>query len=120
MELEVPSYRITYYDPESNQDLLLESLDFIDEKREEANLRAAAYRHRVAQYYNEKVRPRIIGMGDLILKRVFPVPSHMSPMWEGPYVIERKLGEGTFKLATVDGATFPRAWNGEHLRHYYT
>ena len=78
MELEVPSHRVTYYDPVSNQDLLLE-LDFINEKHEEANLRAAAYRHRVARYYSEKVRPRIFDVGDLVLKRVFPVPSHMSP-----------------------------------------
>ena len=46
VELEVPSHRVTYYDPESNQNLLLESLDFIDEKHEGGNLRAAAYRHR--------------------------------------------------------------------------
>ena len=42
VELEVPSHRVTYYNPVLNQDLLLESLDFIDEKCEEANLRAAA------------------------------------------------------------------------------
>jgi hypothetical protein len=120
VELEVPSHRVTYYDPASNQDLLLESLDFIDEKREEADLRAASYRHRVAKYYNGKVQPRTFSVGDLVLKRVFPTPSHMNPAWEGPYVIERRLGEGTFKLTTVDGATLPRAWNSEHLRRYYT
>lgn len=109
LELEVPSHWVTYYDPKSNQNLLLESLDFIDEKCEKANLRAAAYRHRAAKYYNEKVRPRIFSVGDLVLKRIFPISSHMNPGWEGPYVIERKLGEGTFKLATVDGATLPRA-----------
>ena len=120
MELEVPSHRVTHYDPKTNQDLLLESLDFIDEKREEADLRAASYRHRVARYYNRKVQPRTFDVGDLVLKRVFPTPSHMNPTWEGPYVIERKLGEGTFKLATVDGVTLPRAWNSKHLRRYYT
>ena len=119
VELEVPSHRVTYYDPKTNQNLLLESLDCIDEKREEAELRAAAHRHRVKRYYDGRVRPRIFDVGDLVLKRVFPVPSRMNPSWEGPYAIERKLGEGTFKLTTVDGATLPRAWNSEHLRHYY-
>ena len=42
VELEIPSHWVTYYDPKINQDLLLESLDFVDEKREEADLRAAA------------------------------------------------------------------------------
>ena len=120
IELEVPSHRVTYYDPKTNQNLLLESLDFVDEKREEADLRAAFHRLRVARYYNKKVRTRAFEIGDLVLKRVFPTPSNLNPKWEGPYVIERMLREGTFKLTTVDGILLPRAWNSEHLRRYYT
>jgi len=48
VELEVPSHQVTYYDPKTNQDLILEYLDMVEEKRKEADLRAAAPRHRVA------------------------------------------------------------------------
>ena len=120
VEMEVHSHRVTYYDPKTNAILLAESLDLLDERREEADLRAAAYRNQVARLYNAKVRPRTFELGDLVLKRVYPVPSHMKPNWEGPYVISQKLGEGTFKLSTVDSLTLPRAWNSESLRRYYT
>jgi len=109
VELEVPSHRVTYYDPKTNQSLLLESLDKVEEKREEANLRATAHQHRVVRYYNNKVRPRTFKVGDLVLKRVFPTPVRMGAKWEGPYSIIQKLGDSTFKLATVDGAPLPRA-----------
>ena len=33
VELEVPSHRVTYYNPKTNPNLLLESPDFVDEKR---------------------------------------------------------------------------------------
>ena len=113
------SHRVTYYDPKTNAILLAESLDLLDEKREEADLRAAAHRSRVARLYNTRVRPRTFELGDLVLKRIYPVPSHMKPNWGGPYVITRKLGDGTFKLSTVDGLDLPRAWNSESLRRYY-
>ena len=49
VELEVPSHHVTYYDPKRNSILLAESLDLLDKKREEANLRAAAHRNRVVR-----------------------------------------------------------------------
>lgn len=58
VEMEVHSHRVTYYDPKTNAIILAESLDLLDERREEADLRAAAYRSRVARMYNAKVRPR--------------------------------------------------------------
>lgn len=86
----------------------------IDEKRTEAELRAAAHRHQVAQYYNTKVRSRTSGIGDSVLKRIFPGPKSLGPNWKGPYAIKEKLEDDTFKLATVDEILVLRAWNSEH------
>lgn len=44
VELEVPSHYVSYYDPKTSSILLAESLDLLDEKCEEADLRAAAHR----------------------------------------------------------------------------
>lgn len=95
VEIEVPSHRVTYYDPRMNRNLLLESLDLIDEKHEEADLRATAHRHRVSQHYDTKVQPRTFEIDDLILKRTFHASSYMNHTWKGPYVIEQRLGNGT-------------------------
>ena len=37
VEMEVSSHRVTYYDPKTNAILLSESLDLLNEKREEAD-----------------------------------------------------------------------------------
>ena len=118
VELEVPSHRVAYYDPMTNKALLLESLDMIEEKRDEADLRASRHRHQVARYYDRKVRFKTFEPGDLVLKRVFPPSTQLGPKWEGPYTIQRKLDTGAFKLTTVDGEEIPRAWNAQHLRRY--
>jgi len=87
MKLEFPSHRVTYYDPKTNKDLLMESLDMVDEKKEEVDMRAAAHQHQVVRYYNIKIQPRTFKVGDLVLKSVFPVPVRMGLKWEGPYSI---------------------------------
>ena len=68
VELEVPSHRVAYYDPLTNKALLLESLDMIEEKRDDADLRASRHRHQVARYYDQKVRFKTFEPGDLVLK----------------------------------------------------
>ena len=118
LELEVPSHRVTYYDPMTNRSLLLESLDMVEEKRDEADLRALRHRHQVARYYDRKVRFRTFELGDLVLKRVFPPLAQLGPKSEGLYDIQWKLDIGAFKVTTVDGKEIPRACNAQHLRQY--
>ena len=118
VELEVPSHRVAYYNPMTNKALLLESLDMIEVKRDEADLRASRHRHQVACYYDRKVHLKTFEPGDLVLKRVFPPSTQLGPRWEGKYTIQRKLDTGAFKITTVDGEEIPRAWNAQHLRRY--
>lgn len=47
VELDVHSHRDIHYNPQTNEQLLLESLDMIDEKLDEACLRVAAHQNRV-------------------------------------------------------------------------
>lgn len=44
IEPKVHSHRVIHYNPLTNEELLLESLDMIDEKHTEANLRTAVHR----------------------------------------------------------------------------
>ena len=124
VELDLPSHRRITYDQDSNSQLLMESLDSIDEKRAQAQLRVVAYQQKVARYFNSKVRERKFSVGDLVLRRVFlntrdQAAGVLGPNWEGPYQIEEVLHPGTYKLAYLNGDLIPRYWNGEHLRKYY-
>ena len=49
----------------------MESLDLVDERRKQAQLRVAAYEQKVARYFNIKVRERKFNVGDLVLRKVF-------------------------------------------------
>jgi len=43
VELEVPTHRRIHFNQATNESLLLEALDQLDEKRQEAELRVAAH-----------------------------------------------------------------------------
>ena len=102
------------YNQEENHQLLAESLDFLEERREKASLRVAAHQQKVARYFNSKVRDRKIQVG---VKD--PAAGVLGPNWEGPCQIEQVLPPVTYKLARLNGELIRNYWNGEHLRKYY-
>ena len=71
VELNPPSHRRLTYDQPTNEQLLLETLDSVKERREKAQLRVAAYQQKIARYFNFKVREKKFNMGDLVVRRVF-------------------------------------------------
>ncbi|XP_074323174.1 uncharacterized protein LOC141660109 [Apium graveolens] len=117
-------FRRDNYDSEANEVNHWLYLDMIEETREEAQIRIAAYQQRTARHYNSKVRARTFKVGDLVLRRVMPntkMVSHgvFGANWEGPYKIKSVLWEGTYHLNDMQDKLIPRAWNVEHLRKYY-
>ncbi|GKU94475.1 hypothetical protein SLEP1_g7971 [Rubroshorea leprosula] len=70
VKIGVPSLRINCFEPVQNERLLRENLDFLDEVREQSRLRTLAYKQRIANLYNKRVRPRNFKVGDLVLRKV--------------------------------------------------
>ncbi|GAV80375.1 hypothetical protein CFOL_v3_23836, partial [Cephalotus follicularis] len=99
-------------------------LDLVEELRDKATIKVAAFQQRVSRYYNKRVNPRPLKEGDLVLRNTAvadPTDTRgkLAPNWKGPYKVKRVLHLGTFKLETLGGREIPRAWNIEHLRKYY-
>ena len=93
IEVKIPTIRTHAYDQASNQSELEVSLDLIEERRDEAQLKNVAYQQRATRYFNKRVRDQKFGVGDLVLRRVFlatrdPAASVLGPNCEGPYQIE--------------------------------
>ncbi|XP_048599791.1 uncharacterized protein LOC125579923 [Brassica napus] len=54
---------------ELNRDMLLDALEDIEEKRDQALLRIQNYQHQIESYYNKKVKSRPLEMGNLVLRK---------------------------------------------------
>ncbi|XP_060968453.1 uncharacterized protein LOC133036004 [Cannabis sativa] len=128
VELDPPSHRRVTYNQVSNHQMMNESLDLLENRREASQIRLAAYQQKVARYFNSKVKERSFKVGDLVLRRVLantkdPTAGVLGPNWEGPYEVTEVVPPGTYRLGRYDSnmnlVPVPRYWNGQHLRKYY-
>ena len=70
IEIGLPTIRTAT--PESKNAMsIARELDMIDELREAATICITAYQHRLANFYNKRVKPRGFQPGDLVLRKVF-------------------------------------------------
>ena len=124
VEVGVTSIRRETFNEESNEDHLLQNLDFLDEVREQASIRMTKYQLKMAEYYNKRVKLRRLDIGDLVLRKVTtatrdPAQGKLGPTWEGPYRVVHYSRQGSYHLETPDGQRLLRPWNIEHLKKYH-
>ncbi|KAK3027684.1 hypothetical protein RJ639_041394 [Escallonia herrerae] len=121
VEIGLPYLCLLTYDPNMNDEALRCNLDLLDEQRDRAQLRLAAYQQRVARYHDRRIRPLAFCIGDLVLRRVAASNPHdaigkLSPNWEGPYRVTKYGGPRSYHLEHLDGKSIPRTWNATNLR----
>ena len=58
LETGFPMLKTSLFNPSSNNELLEKSLDFIEERRENAMVQLAYYQHKLKQGYDVKVKLR--------------------------------------------------------------
>ncbi|KAL0324912.1 UNVERIFIED_CONTAM: hypothetical protein Sradi_5060500 [Sesamum radiatum] len=88
------SWRVKHYDLEANEQCLRMNLDFVEDVRKKASVRAAMYKARMAKAYNSKVRPRNFQVGDLLLRKAEasgPIRK-LDSKWEGSYKVTEIVG----------------------------
>ncbi|CAL8991177.1 unnamed protein product, partial [Prunus brigantina] len=124
VEIGQPTYRTSTYEAEANDEQLALNLDFIDELRDQSNMRNVAYKQRIAKYYNSRVKPRAFTTGDWVMRKVSlatknPNEGTLGPTWEGPYEITKVNHPGNYQLRDSKGKTLPHPWNADHLKYYF-
>ncbi|XP_010457030.1 PREDICTED: uncharacterized protein LOC104738571 [Camelina sativa] len=72
-EISVPTLRrsMLVHNPALNTEMMLDTLDTLEEERGRALTRIQNYQQQAAKFYNKKVRPRHFDEGDLVLRKVF-------------------------------------------------
>nr|AAK71558.1 putative gag-pol protein precursor [Oryza sativa Japonica Group] len=108
-ELSLGSPRVALYNEANQDELRRDDLDYLEEWRRRAALRAARYQQSLRRYHQRHVRARSLQVGDLVLRRVQSRLglSKLSPMWEGPYKVIGVPRPGSVRLTTEDGTEFP-------------
>ena len=104
--MELPSYRTTAPDLQENDDNLRVELNLLEERREVATLRAAAYQQRMAKYHDAQVKPRVFQPGDLVLRKVDPMGEKVGSLnanWEGPYKVTKITSTNSYQLKDKKG-----------------
>ena len=98
------------------------NLDVLDEVREEARIKVEALKRRVEYKYNSKLRPRQFQVVDLVMRKAHPyqLENKLSPKWTGPFRVTKALGNGAYRLETIEGGAIPRTWNTTNLKFYYS
>nr|GFB46823.1 reverse transcriptase domain-containing protein [Tanacetum cinerariifolium] len=77
----------------------------------------------MTKYYNSRVRGVAFQPGDFVCRS--NDASHaaaggkLGPKWEGPYKVTDVLGNGAYKLRSMDGTMLPRTWNVINLKRCY-
>ena len=75
------------------------------------------YQKETKNWYNKKVGPRQLSLGDFVLKRKRneDTVGKFQQKWEGPYLISRTNKMGAFHLANMNGEEIDHTWNIEAL-----
>ena len=68
VEIGLQTVRLKHLDPVENQESRLLDLKLIDELRENAAWKMAAYQNGIVRFYNRKVKHRSFQVGDLVLR----------------------------------------------------
>ena len=87
IEVGLTSLRREFFDEQINDDQLKQSLDYLDEVRDQASQRMAKYQQKIAEYYNWRVKLKRFNIGDLVLRKVTPATKDptqgkLGPTWE--------------------------------------
>ncbi|GJZ97021.1 reverse transcriptase domain-containing protein [Tanacetum coccineum] len=122
-EIRMPTYRTTAVDAVHNDEELRLNLDLLEERRERAAIREAKAKLQMTKYYNARVRGVTFRPGDFVYRS--NDASHavaggkLGPKWEGPYEVTEALGDGAYRLRSMDGTVLPRTWNIANLKKCY-
>ena len=120
-----------------NEQTRQDAVDLLEEERERVLERSAIYQQDLRRYHARRVRTITFQEGDLVLRLTQSQAGmhKLSPPWEGPFIISRKLHNRSYYLVDAreksdwvndtDHNTKAleernRPWNIAQLRPYYT
>ena len=120
-ELKIRSTRVEAFNDSNQEQLRADDIHLLEEKRNQALIRSAVYQQALRKYYDRKVQPRSLAVGDLVLRLCQSKSNRnkLSPKWEGPYTVVEVTRPGSVRLAMEDGQVLSNSWNIDQLRKFF-
>lgn len=84
-------------------------------EREEAKLRTKAVQEKTKEWFDKKIRPENLQVGQLVYRRN-ETRSKFDPYWDGPFRIAESLGKGLFTLQDLNGAELAQKVHVDRLK----
>jgi len=121
VEIQESSPRFQNFVAEESNEERKVNLDLLDEVREEARIKVETLKRRVEYKHNSKLKPRQFQVTNLMMRKTYPyqLENKLSPKWIGSFRVTEALGNGAYKLETLEGGTIPRTWNATNLKFYF-
>ena len=122
MEIQESSPRFQNFVAEESNEERKVNLDLLDEVREEARIKAEALKRRLEYKHSSKLKPRQFQVADLVMRKAHPyqLENKLSPKWIDPFRVTEALGNGAYRLETLEGGAIPRTWNATNLKFYFS
>ena len=126
VEVEIPSLHVLMEAKSTEVEWCqtrFDQLNLIEEKRLTAMCHGQLYQQRMKKAFDKKVRPRVFGEGDLVLKKILSFKADFrgkwTPNYEGPYVVKKAFSGGALILITMDGEESTRPVNADAIKKYF-
>lgn len=124
IEVGIPSFRMTFYEFEKNEEEKPIKLDLLPETRGNALLTSIRCKQRVTRLFNRRVKAIPIQLGDWVVRKVEATGlSHLKGKlgtnWDGTYKVSEVIKLGIFWLESPEGIPLARPWNADNLKNFY-
>jgi hypothetical protein len=111
------SPRLEMYEEGEADDTRHLELDSAEEVRCNVLLQSARYLQGVHCYHDRNVQRRSFNIGDMVLHRIQDETGlhKFNSRWEGPFIVYKVKGPGSYRLQYLDVQVVPNSSNIEHL-----
>jgi hypothetical protein len=124
--------RVVLYTKEEDKEARENDVDLLEEAREITLSRTVVYQQNLRHYHVQKVNPRRLQEGDLVLwlRQGTEGRHKLTPPWEGPFIVSRALHNDAYYLIDAQapkkdkvdrsGEETKRQWNIALLHPFYS
>jgi hypothetical protein len=112
---------VEQYDEGISEDNRRVDIDGLEEARCAALVQSARYLEGIRRYHDCNVKERSLNVGDLVLRRIQNTEGlhKLCSPWEGPFIVAKVTGSGSYRLQTLEGEDINNSWNIDQLCRFY-